>query len=97
MSIWKSLFGQAAQHAGRKALEKAQEPETQEKARAAARQASEAAKRGYDDIRGAGNPGRAAGQAVGSVFVRLKKGVDKGFDAPPRDWGGGDGEDSEKK
>lgn len=99
MSIWRALFGQAAQRtasaAARKAAEKAQEPETRAQAKAAARQATEQAKRSYRELRGSDNPSRAAGKAVGSVFVKLKQGVDKGFDAPPRDWGSSDEDESE--
>lgn len=98
MSIWRALFGQAARHGARIAVEKAKQPETRAKARAAAKQAGEEARRGYAEIRGSDTPGRAAGQAFGRAFVKLKQGVDKGFDAPPRDWGSGDeDEDSKKK
>jgi hypothetical protein len=101
MAIWKALFGQAAQQAGRKAMQKAQEkarePETRAQAKRVAEQATAQAKRTVQEVRGDGNPGRAAGRAVGGLFVKLKQNVDKGFDAPPRDWGGEDSSDDSKK
>ena len=90
MAIWKSLMSKAAQHGARKAMEKAKEPETRAQAKQAAQRASDEVKRSYAEVRGSDNPGRAAGQAVGRAFNKLKQGVDSGFDAPPRAWGGGD-------
>lgn len=97
MAIWKTLFGQVARQAGRKAMEKAREPETQEKARAAAKQAGAQAKKTVEAYRREGNPSRAAGRALGGAFVKLKQGIDRGFDAPPRDWGSDDEDSGSKK